>query len=333
MKKIVTVLFTVFMIGYTGALNAQVDPHFSQYYVYPMQLNPALTGTMNGDYRVTAIYRNQWNNITNAFSTAGVSADFATKKNINFGVNILRQTAGDGGYTYTNGMASVSYTGIKFGAAGNHRISLALQGGFIGRRFDVTKFKGGEQWVPLIGYTSTLPLNEMLSKTSATVFDAGAGIAYYDASVDKKVNFFAGFSASHLTRPEEPFLQGGNKMTLPVRYSLHAGARIYVSEGTYFVPNALYTIQGNASEKMVGGYMQLAANEVTDFMFGVNYRFKDAIAPYVGLVYNNLAIGASYDINMSQLGKMARGSNSFEISLTLLGKKTETVDYFKCPRF
>jgi Type IX secretion system membrane protein PorP/SprF len=65
---------------------AQVDPHFSQYYIYPQWLNPALTGVMDGDYRVAGIYRSQWANIDNGFSTIGVAAELATSKDINVGV-------------------------------------------------------------------------------------------------------------------------------------------------------------------------------------------------------------------------------------------------------
>jgi hypothetical protein len=92
---------------------AQVDPHFSQYYVYPSWLNPALTGAIDGDYRVSAIYRNQWGNIANGFSTIGLSGDFVTNKNLNFGGSVLQQTAGNGGFTYTTAHASIAYTGVR----------------------------------------------------------------------------------------------------------------------------------------------------------------------------------------------------------------------------
>ena len=72
MKKIILICFAVFVGLIT---KAQVDPHFSQYYVYPSWLNPALTGAIDGDYRVSAIYRNQWGNIANGFSTIGLSGD------------------------------------------------------------------------------------------------------------------------------------------------------------------------------------------------------------------------------------------------------------------
>ena len=41
-------------------LKAQIDPHFSQYYAYPLWLNPALTGVMNGEARINANYKDQY---------------------------------------------------------------------------------------------------------------------------------------------------------------------------------------------------------------------------------------------------------------------------------
>src|SRR6186713_842597 len=117
-------IFVLLLIASLGgnSLRAQVDPHFTQYYVYPSWLNPALTGSFDGDYRVSGIYRNQWGNISKPFSTIGLGAEFVTDKNVNVGVNLLRQTAGDGGYYYTTGYANLAYTGVRFGTAENHRI-------------------------------------------------------------------------------------------------------------------------------------------------------------------------------------------------------------------
>ncbi|RYE11728.1 MAG: type IX secretion system membrane protein PorP/SprF, partial [Sphingobacteriales bacterium] len=39
---------------------AQTDPHFSQYYANPLYLNPALTGVIDGDYRATVNFKQQW---------------------------------------------------------------------------------------------------------------------------------------------------------------------------------------------------------------------------------------------------------------------------------
>src|SRR5688572_2033205 len=111
------------------------DPHFTQYYVYPSWLNPALTGVFDGDYRVSAIYRSQWGNVA-SFKTPGVSVDVNTNKNVSFGLSALRQEAGDGGYKYTTAYGSMAYNGVRFGANDNQRISMAIQAGMIQRGFD-----------------------------------------------------------------------------------------------------------------------------------------------------------------------------------------------------
>jgi type IX secretion system PorP/SprF family membrane protein len=315
------------------AARAQVDPHFTQYYVYPAWLNPALTGAFDGDYRVSGIYRTQWGNISSPFSTPGLAAEFTTDKNANFGLSVLNQTAGDGGYNYLTAYGSFAYTGVRFGANENHRISMGLQIGLIQRRFNPSKLTFGDQWNPITGYNPGNGTQESFTRTNSTAFDAGAGILYYDAQPGQKVNLFGGFSVSHLTKPTDHFASDGNAK-LPMRFTAHAGARITVNEVFSITPNLLYLRQGSASEKMAGAYLQMKAAAGTDFMLGANYRFDDAISPYVGFAHKNLVLGVSYDINASDLGKMVRGSNSFEISLSFIGKKsvkTPEVE-FVCPR-
>jgi type IX secretion system PorP/SprF family membrane protein len=216
------------------AVNAQVDPHFSQYYIHPMVLNPALTGAIEGDYRVSAIFRSQY---SNTLTTAGVSAETVTNKNANFGINILNQSTQDKAYNFTNAYLSMAFTGVRFGPNADHYLVLALQCGMLNRRFDVTKLQFGDQWQSGIGYDPGSSSGEAFNNPSVFSFDAGAGIAYYDAVPDKKVSLFGGFSAFHITRPEDPFLSAGAKQRMPVRYSLQGGARIIVSDLLNIVPN------------------------------------------------------------------------------------------------
>jgi type IX secretion system PorP/SprF family membrane protein len=334
MKRITKAALLLLLAGLSRQnVKAQADPHFSQYYVYPSWLNPALTGAFDGNYRVAAIYRTQWGNITSPFSTPGVALDFTTNSNVNFGVSVLNQRAGDGGYNYTTAYANMAYTGVRFGAFGNQRIAMGLQIGFIQRRFDRSKLTFGDQWNPITGYNPGAVSADVLTRTAASSFDAGAGILYYDATPGKKANFFGGFAASHLTKPQDKFSVGEDE-TLPMRYTFHAGIRIALSDVLSLTPNALYLRQGTASEKMVGAYMQMKATDNTDFMLGANYRFKDAFSPYVGFYHKNVVVGLSYDVNTSDLGKMARGSNSFEISLSFVGKKKVRTPEteFVCPR-
>jgi type IX secretion system PorP/SprF family membrane protein len=316
------------------ATKAQTDPHYSQYYIYPLWLNPGLTGVMDGDYRVTAIYRRQWANLTSPYVTPGVSADFTTSKNVSLGLNVMNQQVGEGGYNYLTANMSMAYSGVRFGVDGNQRISMGMSLGIINRRFDQSKFTTSNQFDPSTGeFNPNIQPDEVLSKTAATSFDAGAGIMYYDATPGKKMNLFAGLSAYHLTRPEDPFTTGPELTRMPVRLTAHGGAMFTLSEVLSITPNVLYMRQGKASEKMVGAYVQSRINEEADFLLGANYRFKDAVVPYAGIYYKNFVLGVSYDVGTSDLSKISGKSNSFELSLSVIGSKAVKAKRvpFVCP--
>ena len=77
MKRTTTQILTLCLaVLSTVAVHAQ-DIHFSQFYMSPLNLNPALTGVMNCNHRITANYRNQWASILkqNAYNTYSVSYD------------------------------------------------------------------------------------------------------------------------------------------------------------------------------------------------------------------------------------------------------------------
>jgi type IX secretion system PorP/SprF family membrane protein len=335
MKKALTVLTLV--LGCTWGsqqASAQVDPHFTQYYIYPSWTNSALTGSFDGSYRVSGIFRTQWGNIGVPFLTQGLSAEFTTDKNLNYGVSFMNQTAGDGGYRYTTMYGNIAFTGLRFGPIENHRIVFGMQAGFIQRRFDVNKLNFQSQYNAVTGLPDK-PSGEILQTPRSGTFDAGAGVMYFDATPGKKVNFYGGYSASHLTRPTDRFLGSSvENSKLPMRHLLHAGARIRLNDQWNITPNALYMTQGTAKETMIGFYSQYKATAETDLMAGANYRINDAISPFLGFSHKRFVLGLSYDINASDLGKLAKASNSFEISMAISGRrnvKTPEVE-FVCPR-
>jgi type IX secretion system PorP/SprF family membrane protein len=332
MRKIVWIAMTALAVHGTQQAHAQVDPHFSSYYVYPAWLNPALTGAFDGQMRVSGIYRSQWGNVSTPFSTPGVAFDINTDKNMSYGLSLMRQTAGKGGYSYTTAYGNLAYTGVQ-SANGMKRLVLALQIGMIQRRFDPTKLTFGDQWNPITGYSSSNPTTDFISGNNQSALDFGAGFLYFDATPGKKANFFGGYAASHINKPKDKFSAVGGG-TIPMRHTIHAGVRINLNDRFSLTPNALYLRQGTASETMIGAYGQMKVNDNNDFMLGANYRFKDALAPFVGYTFGNMMISTSYDINMSDLGRVARGSNSFELSLTFIKKrKVETPEgEFVCPR-
>lgn len=325
-------LMALILLGSGQQLIAQVDPHFSQTFIQPMTLNPALTGAIDGDYRISAIWRSQYSNV---LQSKGVAGEMTTNKNTNLGINLLNQTSSDKSYSFTSAYLTMAYTGVRLGKDATHFVTMAIQGGILNRRFDVSKMQFGDQWMSGIGFDPAASNGEAFRTTNASALDMGAGILYYDATPGKKVNLFAGVSAFHINRPKSPYLTDDNNEIVPVRYSVHAGARIVATDNLNIVPNAFYQRQGNAEEKMVGIYGQLNGGEKLDFLVGANWRIEEAIIPFAGIYYNGFTLGLSYDVPFTPKTLAVTRGNSLELSLSYVLKRkgnTETKAFF-CPRF
>jgi type IX secretion system PorP/SprF family membrane protein len=332
MKKTNLIIALLLQLVVAGSLKAQIDPHFSQYYAYPLWLNPAMTGIINGDARVNANFKDQYATINNAYNTTALSADFRPTDRIGVGVNILDQAAGTAGYNYFAGYGTFSYS-ITVSGDGNQKVSFGLQAGVINRSFNPDKLQLGNQFNPATGgFDNTLPSNETFSSTNATVFDAGAGLFYYNGNPSTNANFFGGFSVGHLSRPADPFATAGTDSKLPLRYTVNAGVRIRVNDFFDLTPHAIYIRQQEAQEKAVGGYSEFKLNNGNGFIMGAMYRFQDAAIANIGYHVNSLILGASYDFNTSSLNRATNVQGGMEFSVSYVFKRHVNEPEPICPR-
>lgn len=310
--------------------DAQVDAHFSQYYAYPLWLNPGLTGVMDGDYRITANFKRQWAAVTSPFTTEALSFDTYPFKHLGLGGTILNQSAGDGGYNYINGMVSAAYRAI-LDEKGVNILSIGLQAGVMNRRFNPNKLAFGSQYSPILGYDPATPSGENFDKTTSTAFDANFGIVYFNGNPNTRLNPFGGISVYHLSRPEDPFL-GTSSHRLPMRMNIHGGLRIKLNEQFNLTPQAIYIRQGNAHELTMGAYLQYLLPNYSDFLFGATFRANDAVIPFVGFHLGDYTFGLSYDVNVSQLRSASEGRGGIELSLSYIRHKKIHDPRFICPR-
>src|SRR6201996_7040423 len=109
MRRFLPCIIFMLIAAMGNKVVAQVDPHFSQYYAYPLWLNPALTGVFNGDVRLNINTRQQWSNVSDGYNTGGISADFKPTEKVGLGINIIDQAAGNAGYNYFAAYGSFGY--------------------------------------------------------------------------------------------------------------------------------------------------------------------------------------------------------------------------------
>jgi type IX secretion system PorP/SprF family membrane protein len=327
-----SILALIFFGGMLSKSFAQTDPHFSQYYTFSSNTNPALSAAEDNAVRVSGIYRNQWRSITQPYSTSGISADFATGKNVQIGVSLLRQQAGDAGFVYTNGALSFAYTGVKWGQEKNQQLVFALQGGFINRRFDPSKLQMDDQWIPGIGYNPGLPTNDIFPVRALTVEDFSAGVLYKGTLQSGLIKPYVGFAAHHINRPQDPFLSDADLPFMPIRTSLQAGASISLSPGLRWIPHTMYMQQGTARAWITGMSFEMAATEYNSFIIGAQLRAGDSYIAYAGLGFGEWTMGCSYDVGYSRLSQISGRANSIELSLCYRKRKISSHS-LDCPRF
>jgi type IX secretion system PorP/SprF family membrane protein len=337
MKKILSTLMVC--VALVSVSTAQ-DPNFSQFFASPLTLNPALTGKFDGVFRIAGNYRNQWPTINNAFVTKTVSIDFGILKNRlaeidKLGVGLLAVTdrAGDGVLTTNYAGISLAYhKGLD--ENGNHQIGAGFQTTFVSKRLDVTKVVFEDQLTPFgfTGVTSEVFSNKQIS---VHYVDVNAGVLY-NGSTNGYNNFYVGASMYHINRPKESF-QGGQYL-LTARTTLQAGGKIPIGPYNYLHISANHSMQGKAHNTIVGGAFSYNVNQnednPTNIYLGTWYRFDDAVIPYIGLEFNGLHIGASYDANTSSLKPASNTRGGIEISLIYIKKPSDPdAKKLNCPRF
>lgn len=318
-------------LSVVSAFRAQ-DFHLSLYDAAPLFLNPAMTGLVDGKMRVHGQYRSQWNAVAyKPYTTALVSFDMPKGK-WGFGGQISNMRAGIGNYNVFQALGSVAYA-VSFDKNRFHNLSIGLQAGFTQKRIEYQVFSFDNQWSNKDGGTFDKSLNNNENFGSQVVFQeaVNAGLLYFYAKQQSRLNPFIGLSAFNLTQPKETFLGGNNR--LPMRFYGHAGIRVNVSELLYFIPKVLVYKQANIIQQtyaMDAGYY--FKGEKLYALAGYVFRVNDASVAYIGFKKDNYIMKVGYDFNTSTLRGTSKSRGAFEISLTWLGKKYKNQEIKNCPR-
>ncbi len=310
LKRLIIVL-----LFYPGILCAQ-DPGYSQFFANPLHLNPAFAGTTELA-RTVINYRNQWPSKGNSFTTYSLSYDQLLKKHkagIGFQVyydrepnNIVNTSSGSLSYSYHLQLGMESF------------MTLGLSGGIVLKQFDGNGLIFPSEIDQLSGsITPGYPLVISDDKKAYPDFAIGA--------VGQHKEVFWGASVHHLTQPDQSITEGDNKSKLPMKITVHAGARSrklhhgLLSREFTLSPNILYQQQGSFKQLNLGIYMIEKS-----FLFGAWFRNNidtrpDAFIALAGFAREKFQFGYSFDYTLSQLSNYSHGSH--EISLTFfLGNK------------
>lgn len=316
------------------------DIHFSQFNASPLNLNSALTGVFDADYRLALNHKNQWSAVTTPYKTFSGSIDSKLSKykykNGVFGAGLLLNTdkAGDGDFgtvqvglnlAYHYPLLADSTMVLSAGLAGTYnQISINYNKLNFNNQFD-----GGQ-------YNSTLPSGEVFPTDQFSFFDVSLGAnLYYLYRATYPVNI--GVSWWHINRPERSFFENSS-VKLNQKLNLNIGTTIEITENTSVSPSFLYMQQGKFHEFDLGGYVKTTVDNISvqTIYLGAWLRTRDAAIIMGGFDYKNARIGVSYDFNTSKLDVASGGRGGLELSLIYLisnGKSYKVPYYKQCPTF
>ncbi len=334
-------LAILFSIVLSWGIQAQ-DIHFSQFYMSPTNLNPALTGVMNCKMRFVANYRNQWAPVigfANSFNTYNMSFD----QKIPVG---RYDYFGFGGTFWGDKAGSLDFSTLQFKLSGSY--SKRMSGSRTSSNYLVFGAEAGLNqrgvkfhnaiWGTQITSNGVDPNGQKdpaVFDPSFLFADVSVGALWFSV-LDKYNNFYIGGAYSHLNEPLQNNItdipnNGYVPAPLYSKLTVHGGGVFRLNRRNAIVPGMVAFFQGpsfqlnggtsfrfgsgnsrtNEATFQLGMWARLANKYKTDNSSGIH---MDALILSSRFDYSKYGFGLSYDINTSSLKKANAGNNSFELS-------------------
>ncbi|MFN8277844.1 MAG: PorP/SprF family type IX secretion system membrane protein [Chitinophagales bacterium] len=327
-------------------LGVAQDIHFSQFAAAPLQLNPALAGLNNCDWRVALLARTQWNTVSggNTYSTFGASGDVsvgkATKFNSYAGVGFMASSDWAGALAMNTNRFDISGAyHFMLDRRGNGSLSVGLQVGINHRGFNPGKMTVDNQFNAITGqYDASLPTRENFARTNMIYIDAGLG-GFYSQNIKSRHNIYLGIAANHVNQPNISWYSSGIFNTkgnerLYLKLTIHGGGLVSLNDKSSILPNFLILVQGPSKQYNVGlSWRYKVGNSISQLFFhlGAQYRVLDAVILMARVDYKAVSVGFSYDINASKLTTASASFGGPELSLVFQGCMNRKPRPFYCP--
>jgi type IX secretion system PorP/SprF family membrane protein len=314
------------------------DIHFSQFFEAPLLRNPSLAGIYNGDVRVQAVYRDQWNSVTNAYKTGSLNSEYKMPVGkgddfLTLGLQMLFDRAGTVAFTSTHVLPALNFH-KSLSDNTNRYLSLGFMGGMVQRRLDRSKMTTNSQYE---GQGD----GETFTNSQFTYLDGAVGMSFNTQLNDNvNDNMFVGLAYHHFSRPRASFYRDPTIEMTP-KWVASAGVRFGVTEAGYFTLQGDYSVQGGFRETVAGALYGFKLGEDLEKPLytvhgGAFLRWNDAVIPVIKIDYTPLSFSLSYDVNISKLKTSSFGRGGFELGVSYIGfldRERSAIKALHCPRF
>jgi type IX secretion system PorP/SprF family membrane protein len=297
MKKYSIAALFILLLIYGDDVSAQQEAQFSHNMFNNMGINPGFAG-LRSAICATALARQQWVGFRDGEGTRVNPETYGF--NIDAPIPFLKGGLGLGfiqdqlGFETSLGvkLAYAYHLDLDYGTLG-----IGAQVGFLDKRIDFSNFNPIQDGDPALTGSA---------EESRMFIDFALGAFYM---MDDKA--WAGISVSQLSQQ--------NREIGPSEHQLRR--HIYFTAGyNYTLPSQpAFVLSPSVLFKTDLGSLQTDINTFITynnrFWGGVSYRLDDAAVIFMGLTFEQISIGYSYDITISPLGRSGRSYGSHEVML------------------
>lgn len=293
MKKLYLVALVVFSM--TMELQAQQDPHYTQYMYNMNVINPAYAGSKE-NLSIGMLYRKQWVEIEDAPTTATFSGHAPVGKNVGLGLSVISDKIGP--VEENNIYGDFSYT-LQLG--GEHKLAFGLKAGLtlhqVGLFSDIDH---------------TLPDDNdpaFAQNTSNSYFNLGSGLFYYTNK------YYLALSVPNMMKSKHLDFNGRKFGSEVSHYFLTGGYVFDVSENIKFKPFFMMKSAFNAPTSL-----DLSTNFLFNQKFeaGITYRLEDSFGAMINYAISpNVKLGYAYDHIVSDLNVTTPSSHEIVLLFDL----------------
>jgi len=289
-------------------VNAQQDPHYTQYMYNLSVVNPAYAGSKE-NLSGGLLYRKQWVEIEDAPSTGTFFLHSPVGKNVGMGLSVISDKIGP--VEENNVYGDFSYT-LNLG--GEHRIAFGLKAGLTMHKIDFNTI-----------YPTLPDINDDAfsgPNPNKTFFNLGTGLFYYTNK------YYVSFSIPNMMKSKYLDYNGRQFGTEDLHYFLTGGYVFDINPNVKFKPFAMVKSAINAPTSF-----DLSTNFLFNekFEVGATYRLEDSFGAMVNFAITpSLKVGYAYDHIVSDLNIATPSSHEIMLlfDLNFPKKVSQSPRYF-----
>lgn len=324
--------------------SAAQDFHFSQFYEMPMLRNPALAGVFNGDLRIAAAHRNQWQSVTVPFQTSSACIEyklpvFNFNDYLTIGAQVVHDVAGDIKLERTQLFPVINFH-KSLSQNDDNYLSLAFMGGPVNSQFDPTQARMDDQFING-SFSSSNASRQQFNSTGYSYWDLSTGLTF-SGGFGYASNYYIGVGYYHFLNPRINFFNANSNTLLNKKWVFNGGIKSPITDNSRLIGFADYFVQGGHRQFFGGAMFEFdvieyyAEDELVSLGLGSFYRWNDAIIPVVRLQYLRWNLGISYDANISKLKTASQMRGGFELTASFrsyINSRNSSIEKVRCVKF